>query len=357
MARGGAREAPEAEPGMRGLWFGILVYRWAAFVWMASLAAVTWEDFRRPELALASLVVTFLWCLWFSLTRAWERPVERWIDLGLAVALLPISGLVMETGGTAGAAPFFATSYPASAALSVGAGNGVAGGLFAGIALSIGLVASRPANGLPLSELSTAEWAALVNGAFYYVAAGGAVGVVSRVLKRSAEERAAALEEAVRQRERAARLAEREALGREIHDSVLQALSLVGKRGRELTARSAVTPEEVRALVDLASRQEHALRTLLSEPSEEPVAGMVSLRTALQAAAFGVEGVPVTVTTAGSVWLPADEVEELTAAVHQALDNVVRHARASRATIFAESVEGEIVVSIRDDGVGFEYDE
>jgi signal transduction histidine kinase len=57
------------------------------------------------------------------------------------------------------------------------------------------------------------------------------------------------------------------------------------------------------------------------------------------------------------VWLPAGEVEELTAAVHQALDNVVRHADATRATIFAEALEGEIVVSIRDDGVGFEYDE
>jgi signal transduction histidine kinase len=233
----------------------------------------------------------------------------------------------------------------------------VAEGLLAGAALSLGLLASRPANGLPLSELSSAEWAALVNGAFYYLAAGGAVGVVSRVLKRSAAERTAALEEAVRQRERAARLAEREALGRQIHDSVLQALALVGKKGRELSARTAVSREEVRDLADLASRQEQALRALLSEPSDEPVAGTVSLRTALQAAAFGVEGVPVTVTTAGAVWLPAGEVEELTAAVHQALDNVVRHADATRATIFAEALEGEIVVSIRDDGVGFEYDE
>jgi signal transduction histidine kinase len=357
MTQRRAEGSPEDEPGMRGLWFGILVYRWAAFAWMASLALATWDDIYRPGLAIGALAITFLWCLWFSLTRAWEHPAARWVDLGLAVALLPVSGLVMDPGDTAGAAPFFATSYPASAALCVGAGGGVAQGLFAGMALSLGLLASRPANGLPLSELSGAEWAALVNGAFYYLAAGGAVGVVSRVLKRSAVERSAALEEAVRQRERAARLAEREALGREIHDSVLQALALVDKKGRELSARSTVSREEVRDLVDLASRQEQALRTLLSEPSEAPAAGTVSLRTALQAAAFGVEAMPVTVTTAGAVWLPADDLEELTAAVHQALDNVVHHANATRATIFAEALEGEIVVSIRDDGSGFEYDE
>jgi signal transduction histidine kinase len=84
---------------------------------------------------------------------------------------------------------------------------------------------------------------------------------------------------------------------------------------------------------------------------------MVSLRTVLQAAAFGLSGVPVTVSTPGSVWLPSDDVEELTGAVRQALDNVTQHARATRVTIFAETLDGEIVVSIRDDGVGFVYDE
>jgi signal transduction histidine kinase len=96
---------------------------------------------------------------------------------------------------------------------------------------------------------------------------------------------------------------------------------------------------------------------LLAEPHEEPPLGSVSLRTALQAAAFSLDGVVVAVTTAGHVWLPAACVEELSGAVRQALGNVAKHAGATRATVFAEELDGSIVVSIKDDGVGFVYDE
>lgn len=342
---------------MRGMWLGILAYRWAAFAWMTALALAVRDELNRPALALVALVVTGAWSLWLSFTRRWERSPERYLDLALSVALLPISGLVMQERGIVGAAPFFATSYPATSALSVGAATGPAGGLLAGGALAVALAFSRPANGIALTELSSAEWAALLNGAFYYVAAGGAAGIVRRVLTRSAVERSRAIEEAARQRERAARSAEREALGRRIHDSVLQALALVSKRGKELAARSTVPGEEVRDLIELAGRQEQALRELLSEAPEEPTPGMVSLRTVLRSAAFGIDELPVTVTTAGSMWFPADDVEELSGAIRQALDNVVQHARATRATVFAEEGSGELVVSVRDDGAGFDYDE
>ncbi len=348
---------PEIEPGMRGLWFGILAYRWAAFAWMTALAVVTRNDIRYPVLAAASLAAAGVWSLWFSLARAWVEPIARAVDLAIGVALVLVSGFVMATGATAGSEPFFATSYPAAAALAIGAGSGVAAGLWAGAALSFGLALSRPLNGLPFSELSGAEWAALVNGSFYYLAAGGAAGVVSRVLRASAAARAFAMEEAARERERAARLAEREALGREIHDSVLQALSLVGKKGRELTEGPTVAAAEVRGLLELAARQEQELRALLSEPVDEAPTGSVSLRTALRSAAFGVAGPPVTISAAGRLWLPVGEVEEVSAAVRQALENVAHHAEATRVTIFAEQLEGELVISIRDDGVGFEFDE
>ncbi len=356
MTGGGASR--EAEPGMRGMWLGVLAYRWAAFAWMASLAAITRDDLREPVLALASLVVVFVWCVWFSVSRAWTRPAARLADLAISVALLPISGWVMAGGSTAGSSPFFATSYPASAALTVGTGSGVSGGLLAGAALSIGLALSRPANGLPLVDLSSAEWAALVNGFFYYLAAGGAAGVVSTVLRRSARDRDRAVEEAARERERSARIAEHEALGRQLHDSVLQSLSLIDKHGRELTEGGGAVPAaEVDALVDLAARQGEELRALLSEPPDAGPTGAASLRSALVAAAREIEHPPVTVTVAGAIFLPAAQAEQVAAAVRQALDNVVRHASASRATVFAEQEDGRIVVSVRDDGVGFDYDE
>jgi len=212
-------------------------------------------------------------------------------------------------------------------------------------------------NGIGLDELDSAQWANLVNGIVYFVAAGGAAGVVSRSLARTAAERDRAVEEAARERERAARLAERDAIGREIHDSVLQSLAVVAKQGRELASRETVAPEQIRDLLEVAVEQEHALRELLSRPPEEVPPGAVSLRTALSAAAFGVRDVPVTVSTTSGAWMPAGEVDEVVAAVRQALENAARHAHASRVTIFAEALDGAVVVSIRDDGVGFDFDE
>jgi len=356
MAHSNEAVASEAEPGMRGLWLGVLVFRWAAFGWMTIAALVRLNEFALEGLAVAALVLTGSWNLWFSVTAGWRRRVDLLIDLAIAVVLLPISGLVMAKGMVTEEL-FFATQYPASVALTFGAATGVVGGLLGGLALSGGLVWSRITNGIPLGDIDGAQWGELLNGAFYFLSAGGAAGVVRRALVISAAERARALEEASAQHDRAVRLAEREALGRQIHDSVLQALALVGKRGKELLARPSVPREEVRDLLELAGRQEQALRVLLSEPPGEPPAGMASVRAALDTVAAGVHGVPVTVTSVGSAWVAAAVMREVAAAVHEALDNVVQHANATRATVYAEAIDGELLISIRDDGVGFGYDE
>jgi signal transduction histidine kinase len=81
------------------------------------------------------------------------------------------------------------------------------------------------------------------------------------------------------------------------------------------------------------------------------------LRASLERAAQGIDGVPVEVSTVGSIWMEQELVSELTAAVRQALENVVEHAHASRVSLFAEEVDSWVSVSVRDDGVGFVYDE
>ena len=356
MAQSNGAAASETEPGMRGLWLGVLVFRWAAFGWMAFAAVVRLNEFALEGLAVSALVVTGAWNLWFSLTAGWHRRVDLWVDLAIGVALLPISGLVMGEQQITEQL-FFATTYPASVALTTGAATGVMGGLLAGAALSMGLVWSRATNGLQLGELDGGDWGELVNGAVYYLSAGGAAGVVRRALMTSAAERARALAEASRQRERAVRLAERDALGRDIHDSVLQALALVGKRGKELLAQPSAPREDVGELVELVGQQEQALRALLSEPPSEPPAGMVSVRAALDTVAASVHEVPVTVTSVGPAWVAAAVMREVAGAVHEALDNVVQHANATRATVYTEDLDGELVISVRDDGVGFAYDE
>jgi len=347
------------EPGRQGLWLGILAYRWGSYVWMTTLAVVTQSqhDFEHATLAWTAIAITGLWTVWFSVARGWERAPARWIDLALAVALILVSGLVVRDGGVIGGVPFFATSYPASAAMTMGAAGGVSAGLGSGLALSFALLATRPINGIPFGELKSGQWAAIGNGVFYYLAAGGAVGLIDQVLTRSGAELRRAGEEATQERERAARLAERESIARRIHDSVLQTLTLISKRGTELSRGSSVPAGEVRALAELATDQQRALRTLIQGSLAEPPTGTVALRTVLEAAAFGVPEIPVEITAVDPIWLPSVDVEEVSAAIHQALENVVDHAEASRASLFAETADDEIVITVRDDGVGFVFDE
>ncbi|MGH2721453.1 MAG: sensor histidine kinase, partial [Actinomycetota bacterium] len=66
--------------------------------------------------------------------------------------------------------------------------------------------------------------------------------------------------------------------------------------------------------------------------------------------------VPVGVGSVGPIWLDGHAVREVTAAVGEALTNVSKHAGAGRAFVFAEEQDAEVVVTVRDDGCGFEFD-
>jgi signal transduction histidine kinase len=345
------------EPALRGLWIGILVYRWIGLAWMSTLAATS-GSFRSAMLVWLILGITIAWNVWWTLARGWTVPIARWMDLGISFAVLLLSGVVQEQGEViSGDHPFFATAYPVTAAMTFGAAEGPVAGLGAALALSFGLVLSRPLNGVALDELTSGRWTGLGNGVVYYLAAGYAVGLVSRTMRRSADQIHAAELAAAKERERAARFAERESLGRQIHDTVLQALALVTKRGKELARREMVPGVEVGRMAAVAEEQERGLRALIAREPEEAPAGCVPLRTVLQAATYGLAHLSVTVTTVDPAWLDASHVDELTAAVRQALENVATHANASTTSVFGEQDGDEIVVSVRDDGIGFDYDE
>jgi signal transduction histidine kinase len=346
--------ASEAERARSILAQGVGVFRWAALVWMAVLA-VTSGDFRRPELAWALIGAAAVWTAWVSVPRRERGTSELWFDLAVAVALVILSGVVVGDGDVVRGRPFFATAYPGAAVLSWAVRRGPGGGLLAALAVGAGLVASRPVNGVPLDQLTATQLQVLANGWITYLLAGGAVGFVARLLDRSAAQLRLVIEERVREGERAARLAERGSLARQIHDSVLQALALVHKRGRELAAAGPAPPEEVRRLAATAGEQEEALRGLILRDSDDAPTGTASLRDALEALArsYG-SRLPVSVAAVGPVFLDARTVEEVDAAVRQALDNAVEHANASKVGIFVDEVGGEALVSVRDDGVGFD---
>jgi signal transduction histidine kinase len=334
---------------------GVLLYRWASLVWMGALDLATRGDFRNTWLAWTGLAAAAAWTLTLTLLRPRRTDLVLGADLVLASALVVASGIV-EPPGTIHDRTFYATAYPVSAALAWGAAKGTRGGLFAGAVLTLAHLGSRVTNGISPAELGRPGVLSLLNAALTYLLAGGALGYVSRLLDRSARALAGATDELVRERERAARLAERESLGRQIHDSVLQALALVNRRGRELATSGTATQPQLEELAGLAAQQEMALRRLIMRPPEEGPEATVSLRAALEALSIDGRGVPIGVSAVGPIWLDGHVVREVSAAVGEALTNVVKHAGASRAFVFAEERDDEVVVSVRDDGCGFDFD-
>ncbi|MDQ3645582.1 MAG: hypothetical protein M3345_01450 [Actinomycetota bacterium] len=336
---------------------GVLVFRWVWLVWLTAVAGFGSEAFSRPWLAWTSIAVAGAWTTWLTVgAHRWDERVLG-MDLGICAWMIVASAIVVPDGALLSSRPFFAAGYPMSAALLWGVARGPWAGAIAAVVLGVAQLASRPLNGVALSGLTAAQSVGLTGAVLNYLVAGVAVGLVSRLLTRSEEKVQTATEELVGERERAARLAERESLARQIHDSVLQALALVHKRGRELAARDRIPPDEVAQLSEIAGRQEVELRRLiLREPQGAPT-GSVSLRDALERVGRDLEGVPVTVSTVGAIWIEAHDAQEIAAATKQALENVRQHAGASRASVFAEHDASGLSVSIRDDGRGFVYDE
>lgn len=335
---------------------GVLAFRWAALAWMTAVALMS-VPYRRPALAWAGIALAALWTLVVSRAKsrmllAVSRPAfwPHGVDLLLAASLCLISGLVVPEG-TVGARPFLATAYPAAAVLSW-AVSGMRFGAIAGLVVGAAIVAARPLGGVDLASLSSPQAQTLANGVITYLLTGAAAGLVADQMARAADAVDRAVERQMVQTQRAARLAEREVLARRIHDSVLQALALVHKRGRELAAHARINPADVVALAELAGSQEQTLRSLIIRREEEAPLGSASLRDRLETVAASVS-VAVDASATGPAIMPAHHVEEIAAAVRQALDNVVEHAFATRANVFIDDGEREVTVTVRDDGSGF----
>jgi signal transduction histidine kinase len=164
-----------------------------------------------------------------------------------------------------------------------------------------------------------------------------AVGHVARLAVRAEDELRLAAE-------REAAIRERERLARGIHDSVLQVLALVQRRGSELGGEAA-------DLGRLAGEQEAALRALVGPGPATPVpAGMVDLTAEL--GRFAAPLVALSAPATG-VWLPARTAHEFSSAVAAAVENVRRHCPdGAHAGILVEDEPSAVTVTVRDDGPG-----
>jgi signal transduction histidine kinase len=183
------------------------------------------------------------------------------------------------------------------------------------------------------------------------------------------EQRAAA-EKALRQREmEQAIAAERNRLARDLHDSVTQSLyslTLLAEAGQRMLANwgenapgqaasSQLTSNQSR-LGEIAQQALQEMRLLVYQlrPLALESEGLVG---ALEQRLETVErraGVQAVVSVQGEIDLPAGVEEELYRIAQEALNNALKHARASRVELSIRAVEDGVTLQVTDDGRGFD---
>jgi PAS domain S-box-containing protein len=154
--------------------------------------------------------------------------------------------------------------------------------------------------------------------------------------------------------------AERSRLARELHDAVTQtlfsasliaeALPRVWEKDRESGRRGL---DELRQLTRGASAE---MRTMLLElrPAALTEKPLGELLRHLADAVTGRSRVPVTLTVEGDSALPAQAQIALYRIAQEALNNVSKHAGASKAEVELRCRPGSVKLSVRDDGCGFD---
>ncbi|MFF4236971.1 MacS family sensor histidine kinase [Actinomadura geliboluensis] len=320
------------------LWRAVAVYRGLALVYAAIVIAMNFDGYAHPAAGWAVLAVMTAWTAYA--VAAFGDPRRRgWpllaADLAVAAASILATAWVETAANIAAGRPTLPVSWVAAAVLAWAVAGGRRLGLTAALVLAAANLLVHAIAGTSGGIGSTT-----FNGIVLLVLAGLVVGHVVR-LAREAEARlarAVELESANRERER---------LARRIHDSVLQVLAMVQRRGGELGGEAA-------ELGRLAGEQEAALRALIGTapavPARADAAADADLRPLLTAHA----STSVTVSTpATEVRLPAHAAREVAAAVAAALDNVRRHCGdGARAWVLLEDGADGVAVSVRDDGPG-----
>lgn len=170
---------------------------------------------------------------------------------------------------------------------------------------------------------------------------GLAVGMGSRIVRRAREllDRAIRLEAAATERER---------LAREVHDTTLQVLAYVRRRGAQI---GGPTTE----LAEMAGEQEDALRKLLSQQAGAASVDQAAPKDLRSRLEHDLPGDVSIAAPSHPLVLPDQVADEIVAVVRAAVDNTVRHAgEGARSYVLLEDDGEQFVITVRDDGVGFD---
>ncbi|MEE1942466.1 DUF5931 domain-containing protein [Streptomyces sp. TRM 70361] len=353
------------------LWSALTGYRVLTAGYALALYAYAYDEYTHPLGAGAYLALLALWTLaTVRRVSSAERCTLPFLVADLSVALTGIlltpvvdTAERIEAGG-----PTLPTIWTAGAVLGFAIRNGWRWA--AGASVLVG-AANVTVGGLAEDTVHNVLLVCIASIAIGYVAE------VARASERTLA-RALRIEAATRERER---------LARDIHDSVLQVLAMVQRRG-------AAVGGEAAELGRMAGEQEAALRSLVSSGVAPGIPAPRGAAVPAAAAAGASAGAPRGAAFPGTgtggddagadgagardvrpllaafsgprvsfaepgapVPLPAAAAGGLAAAVGAALDNVRAHARGpsgeeARAWILLEDEPDAVVVTVRDDGPG-----
>jgi signal transduction histidine kinase len=311
------------------LWRSIAAFRFASLGYAAILLVIRHVDYARWGWAWAVLAGMTAWTI--VSTVAYSAPERRTrpllaADLVITAAAV-LSTAFVQTGPStrSGVMPVTAT-WLAGPALAWAVVGGATAGAVAAIIIGSCAVLLR----------QTYQGTAL-DGPIILLMAAVLVGYISTLTARAEQalQRATEIEAASRERER---------LARTIHDSILQVLAMVQRRGAEAGGAAA-------EIGRLAGEQEAALRALVAGDGQVvSQAGELDLSAILAREASATVSV---VTPADPVLLAERTAEETAAAVRAAIDNVRRHCGDSAmAWVLVDDEGAQVSVTIRDDGPG-----
>ncbi|SNY59151.1 GAF domain-containing sensor histidine kinase [Paractinoplanes atraurantiacus] len=163
---------------------------------------------------------------------------------------------------------------------------------------------------------------------------------------------------AQQERQQLALLEDRERIARDLHDIVIQRLFATGMHLQGAVHQTA-KPEVAKRINTAVDDLDATIRDIRRSIFELRTPTGPSLRAELnEAVAAAVEGLgfrPV-LDTSGPVdnAIPDDFRPEILAVLREALSNVARHARANNARISLRAADGEVVLRVEDDGIGFD---
>ncbi|WP_124708889.1 MacS family sensor histidine kinase [Gordonia insulae] len=314
------------------LWRAAQLFRFLSYLYALGFQIAINDDLLRDDLAWALFGVLTAWTLASGIAYYVGFGRNRW---WVAADVLVACGMMLSTSYVATESWAFnnqtwpttlwAVNAVIAVALLAGPIWGIAGGL---------LVGGTSAFVKGAFDLNFGRNATII----IIVATGMAVGLAAVIARRAH----AVLVQAAGI---AAATEERERLSREVHDGVLQVLTLIAKRGREI---GGATTE----LAQLAGEQERALRRLISDAADDIGVDRTTTDLGAILRAFAAERVSVSA-PASAVPVDAAIAAQIRAVVTNALDNVGHHAGGgARAYVLLEDLGDRVVVSVRDDGVG-----